>query len=90
MDNVRTQDVQQVTEGGVVYVLPKTGGISTSTTATGLSAPVWKAAKGTIYPDTVRVWNDSPGHWAWEPATKMTLADFTSIMASMNAKFVKN
>jgi hypothetical protein len=90
MDNVRTQDVTQVTENGVVYVLPNTGGISTSTSAAGLSTTVWKIPKATTYPDTLKVWNDSPGHWAWEPAAKMTLSSFTAALAGMNAKAVKN
>lgn len=90
MENVRVNDVTQVTEGGVVYVLPNSGGISTFSSSAGVSTTVWKIPKGTVYPDTIKVWNDTPGHWAWEPASKMTLANFTSIMASMNAKCVKN
>jgi hypothetical protein len=90
MDNVRVQDITQVTLDGVVYVKPATGGISTSTTAASLSPTVWKIPKGTSFPDTIRLNNDKPGHYAWEPASQMKLTDFTSLMSALNSKFVKN
>jgi hypothetical protein len=90
MDNVRVQDITQVTINNVVYVKSASGGISTSTTTTNLSTTVWKIPKGTSFPDTIKLNNDSPGHYAWEPAAQMKLADFTSLMTGLNAKFVKN
>lgn len=90
MDNVRVQDITQITVANVVYVKSASGGISTSTTATGVSPTVWKIPKGTSFPDTIKLNNDSPGHYAWEPASQMKLADFTSLMSALNAKFVKN
>jgi hypothetical protein len=90
MDNVRVQDITQITVNNVVYVKSASGGISTSTTATNLSPTVWKIPKGTSFPDTIKLNNDSPGHYAWEPAGQMKLVDFTSLMSSLNAKFVKN
>jgi hypothetical protein len=90
MDNVRTQDITQVTISGVVYVKADSGGISTSTYASGLSPTVWKIPKGTVFPDTIKLNNDKPGHYQWEPASQMTLSAFTSLMTALNAKFVKN
>jgi hypothetical protein len=90
MDNVRITDIEQITIGGIIYVKAGNGGISTSTSATGVSPTVWKIAKGTSYPDTITVFNDKPGHWAWRPTSQMTLDSFTALMASMHSKFVKN
>jgi hypothetical protein len=90
MDNVIVQDITQSTIGDVVYVKSASGGISTSTTSTNLSPTVWKIPKGTSFSDTIKLNNDSPGHYAWEPAAQMKLTDFTSLMSALNSKFVKN
>jgi hypothetical protein len=97
MENVRTGvppqtavDVQTVAEGGIVFVLPNTGGISTLTSASALGAPVWKIPKGTTYPDTLKVWNDKTGHWQWAPASKMKMADYQAALATINPKAIKN
>jgi hypothetical protein len=97
MDNVRTgppahtvSDVQTVTEGGVVYVLPGNGGLSTNALLSNVSAPAWKLPKGSVYPDTLVLVDDkSNNHWSWRPATKMTLDSFKSILAIFNSKFTK-
>jgi hypothetical protein len=98
MENVRTatppqttKDLDTVTEGGVVYVLPNTGGISTFSSSTSVPVPVWKIPKGTTYPDTLKVWNDKPanGHWTWAPFSKMKMSDYQATLAAINAKAVK-
>jgi hypothetical protein len=96
MENVRTGiapqtsvDVSTVTEAGVVYVLPNTGGISTLTSANGLGATVWKIPKGTVYPNTLKVWNDKTGHWQWAPAAKMKMSDYQAALATINSKAIR-
>jgi len=35
------------------------------------------------------LWNDYPGHWAWEPAIDMPLSDYEAALAAINAKFIR-
>lgn len=49
----------------------------------------WYLPKGSPYPDTLLVWNDDPGHWAWSPATDMPLSAYLDALRTASALFVK-
>jgi len=50
----------------------------------------WRLGAGTIYPDSLHLWNDDnpPGHWSWAPAFDMPLADFKAALGVVTAQFV--
>ena len=45
----------------------------------------WRLPAGSLYPDTLRLWNDNnpPGHWTFAPAYDMPLADFKAGLAKV-------
>lgn len=44
---------------------------------------------GSPFPDELRLWEDDPGHYIWEPAMNMPLANYVSVLASVVPLFVK-
>ncbi|MCB2379462.1 hypothetical protein LGH70_17830 [Hymenobacter sp. BT635] len=89
MDNVRPQDIPTRDQGGVPWVDPNTGGISTSSAAAGLGRPVWKLTSGYNYNGNLVVANDHGNHYLWSPRIAMTLADFKALLALVNPSFVR-
>jgi hypothetical protein len=91
MDDVRigipNQHIDAITDlSGLVWVVAGTGGVSTwDTPNPGLRGRTWLIPSGIAYSDRLRVWNDSPGHWLWEPVRDMLLADFQADLAAINA-----
>jgi hypothetical protein len=50
---------------------------------------LWHLPAGSTFSDRLRVWEDEPGHWVWEPVTDMPLANYQVALASANAQFVR-
>ena len=75
---------------GVIWVRANGKGASTvdapDPTWTG---KVWRLAKGSPFSNTLIVWNDDPGHWAWAPAVDMPLADYVGYLTAASVLFVK-
>jgi hypothetical protein len=70
-------------------VIARAGGASTLETPKGLGGTWYRLPQGTPYDDAVfYLWNDYPGHWAWEPAQDMLLSDYLAALSAINAEFV--
>ena len=41
------------------------------------------------FPDALRLWEDDPGHFVWEPTVPMPLMNYVSLLAIVNPLFVK-
>src|SRR5208283_3331444 len=80
----------RIDPSGVLWVLKDTGGVSTWEAAkpTWLNR-VWRLPSGSAYPAGLKVWNDDPGHWVWEPEQDMTLTDYQDLLGQMNPPFVR-
>lgn len=90
MNNVRPQDIPVYLVDGVEWVAPNTGGISTFSTAVGLSPTVWRLNAGYNYNALLVVTNDRGNHYTWAPAARMTKANFVALLAVVNPAFVLN
>jgi hypothetical protein len=97
MDRVRTDlshpggfDIRATADAlGAGWVDTNVGGISTLAAPDPQWIKVWKLAAGASLPPELRVWNDLPGHWSWEPAYRMRLIGYVAALASVNALFVR-
>ena len=49
----------------------------------------WRLPIGSLFPDGLRLWEDEPGHYVWEPAMNMPLADYVRLLVSVNLLFLK-
>lgn len=89
MDNVRARDLTIVNQNGVDWVLARSGGISCFDNPALLPAgPKWQLPRGTTYPDELYLRGPAgQGHWTWEPAMDMPLADFRALLASVGRNF---
>lgn len=75
---------------GIDWVLAGAGGASTLEMPLGLGGTWYRLPQGVQYDDAILyVWNDAPGHWSWEPAQDMLLADFTAALAALNPEFIR-
>lgn len=82
-----------------VYVDPTTGvewvrangkGSSTSDVIDpGWTGRIWRLPPGSVYPDTLELWEDDPGHWLWAPKHDMPLAEYIAALGVVNALFVR-
>jgi hypothetical protein len=80
----------KVGRNGAQWVIARSGGASTVDAPTGLRGTWHKLAQGTEYDDTIfALHNDYPGHWGWEPARDMPLADYVAALAALNQEFVR-
>src|ERR1019366_1369452 len=90
MENVRIKfpdpDIDTFTDTqGVVWVRGDSGGVSTwEAPVTGLKGKSWRIPAGTPFSDQLRVWNDQPGHWSWEPVQDMSLSEFKDALFDVN------
>jgi hypothetical protein len=78
-------------QSGVDWVLgPNRGGASTLTAPIGYRGIWYCLPRGTTFDDAVlRVWNDYPGHWIWEPARDMPLSAYLDVLRGLNAEFIR-
>jgi hypothetical protein len=95
LTNVRTSgalpDVDTfVDAAGTVWVLANGKGVSSSAaidpTWTGRH---WRLPAYSAFPDALRLWEDDPGHFVWEPTVPMPLMNYVSLLAIVNSLFVK-
>jgi hypothetical protein len=88
-DQLKSGEVLVQARNGVDWVIARSGGASTQEIAQGLSGTWYRLPQGTAYDDAVfYLWNDYPGHWAWEPAQDMQLSVYIGALAAVNAEFV--
>lgn len=94
LDNVRINaaipDVDTFTDAvGAIWVKANGKGVSTSDAPDpAWNGKPWQLPAGSPISDHLRVWEDSPGHWVWEPMTDMPLVHYLADLASANARFV--
>lgn len=95
LDNVRINaarpDVDTFADAaGQVWVRANGKGISTwDAVDPGWSGRPWCLAAGSPVSDHLRIWQDAPGHWVWEPVANMPLVHYVADLASANAHFVR-
>jgi hypothetical protein len=88
-DNLKANEVLIQARNGADWAVARSGGASTLDAPLGLNGVWYRLPQGTLYDDGVfYLWNDYPGHWAWEPAQDMQLSDYVAALAAVNAKFV--
>jgi hypothetical protein len=88
-DHLRPGEVVIQARKGIDWVVGRSGGASTLEAPIGLGGTWYRLPKGTPYDDSVfYLWNDYPGHWAWEPARDMPLVAFLDALARMNKQFI--
>jgi len=73
---------------GEVWDLPGTGGVSTFGSP-GARRNWWRALQGTPYSDRLVVNNDHGDHYSWEPAERMLLSEFRSLLGEVEEHFRK-
>jgi hypothetical protein len=88
MDNVRSHDIECYEKDGEIWVVEKSGGISTFATQ-GAGKNWWKLDQGTVIPDALSLVNDYSKHWSWEPRYTMRLDDYKIALQAVAAKFYK-
>jgi hypothetical protein len=95
LDNVRisgtNSDVDTfVDAANTVWVLANGKGVSSSDAIDpSWSGKPWRLPMGSPFPDGLRLWEDDPGHYVWEPAMPMPLANYVSFLAQVMPLFVK-
>jgi hypothetical protein len=82
------KDIDVFSQNGVDWVAAHSGGISTFATP-GAGINWWLLLAGFDYPDELAVVNDHGDHFNWEPSADMPLADFLSLLASVETAFQK-
>lgn len=95
LDKVRTggadPDIDTFTDYvQVAWVVSNGKGMSTSDAVdpTWTGTP-WHLPAGSIFPDSLRVWEDDPGHWVWEPVNTMRLDEYRAALASVHPQFIR-
>ena len=83
-------DLYQDPASGDDWVRANGKGVSTwdSVDPTRAGVP-WRLAAGSQYPNSLKVWNDDPGHWVWEPTADMKLSDYVAALEVAGQGFVK-
>jgi hypothetical protein len=91
MDHVRPfTDIPVVNHGGVDMVLAFSGGVSCyDCNPPPGNGPIWELPQSSPHPDGLYLRDDGNGHWTWEPAVDMTLADFRTRLATVGRNFAK-
>ena len=47
----------------------------------------WRLPSNSVYPDTLHLWSDAPGHWLWAPAHVMLLKEYIAALAAVTPLF---
>jgi hypothetical protein len=94
LDHVRidgpTRDVDTYIQNGTVWVSANGKGVSSeSSPDPNWNGKLWRFDGGLSFPDSLRLFQDDPGHWVWEPAHDMPLARYRDALATANSSFVK-
>lgn len=93
MAHIRPTDIVTFQKNGQTWVKGGEGGISTFSDIKRLNGDryIWKAPKGTRYPQGLVVVNDNPvtKHWSWRPAYDMPMTQYTTLMEQTNSLFQK-
>jgi hypothetical protein len=82
------KDIVTYPIGGTEWVSARSGGISTFSVP-GLGPNWWLLPAGSDYPDDLLVVNDHGNHYNWEPNVDLPLATFISLLALVEAAFLK-
>ena len=53
------------------------------------SGKPWRLPAGSPYPNSLKVWNDDPGHWVWEPSANMKLSDYVAALEAASQGFAQ-
>jgi hypothetical protein len=88
MDHVRSQDVEVYENNGELWVVERSGGISTFSVQ-GLGKNWWLLAVGTEVPTELFLINDYGNHWSWEPNCTMPIEDYKSALRRIGDNFCK-
>jgi hypothetical protein len=89
-DHIRDGEISTEIRDGIEFALAGTGGASTLESPVSVRGTWWRLPAGTKYDDGVlRVRNDYPGHWSWEPAHDMPVAEYQAALRNAAAKFVR-
>ena len=95
LDNVRINrsdsDVDTVIDAAnIIWVLANGKGVSSwnAIDPTWTGRP-WQLPAGSPVPNELRLWEDEPGHFVWEPAMNMPLPNYASFLAIVSALFIK-
>src|SRR4051812_29620542 len=82
-DVLRPGEVMVQIRQGHDWALARSGGVSTFDAPIALNGIWHRLPAGTPYDDAIfSLWNDYPGHWAWEPAQDMPLSDYIAALAA--------
>jgi hypothetical protein len=95
LDNVRISgawpDVDTFADAaGATWVLANGKGVSSSAAIdpTWTGKP-WRLPVNSVFPDGLRLREDDPGHFVWEPTVPMPLGNYVSLLGLVNPRFVK-
>lgn len=95
LDNVRIATAPPEVDtymdaAGSAWVKANGRGVSTSDAIDpGWLGRPWRLPAGSRISDRLRVWEDAPGHWVWEPVSDMPLTHYVADLASAGALFVR-
>jgi hypothetical protein len=82
LDNVRPGKEFTAGDDGSEILRPgqnPPNGLSTFESING-AGKWWKLPAGSSIPDGLRLVNDEPGHWAWEPTSPMLRSDYIDLV----------
>lgn len=79
----------EIDPSGAIWVKVNSGGLSTWELPTPTWDKVWKLPAHSNFPTSLKVWNDAPGHWSWDPASKMSLHDFRMALSIVEGLFTR-
>ena len=83
MDHIRPRDIVVTQQNGVDWVDPQQGGISTTEIPYWPAPHWWQILRGTPFTDLLVVRKDHSGHWVWEPAQGMELAEYKRLLRTL-------
>lgn len=87
---LRPGEVATFSHNGRDWVQARSGGASTLEQPLALRGTWYLLPAGTAYDDAVFFLNnDYAGHWAWEPAQNLLLADYIAALAAINQEFIR-
>jgi hypothetical protein len=73
-----------------VWVLANGKGVSSSNAIDpSWTGRPWQLPASSPFPDGLQLWEDEPGHYVWEPAMSMPLANYANLLATVMPLFVK-
>jgi hypothetical protein len=88
--NIADPDVDTYADtSGAIWVAANGKGVSTwDAIDPGWSGKPWRLPVGSPYSNRLLVWEDSPGHWVWEPSDPMPLLEFVTLLDAAGQHFV--